>query len=117
MTAVMICLGPSGGERDAGVLRLLDTLLSLELAAEEKKHIPRDFAIPMTQTLETEVSLMCDLSKNVEAKGMKKGITEPLLASIRNLMDSMRWTAEQAMAALKVPEEEREKYLELLGKQ
>ena len=118
MTAVMICLGPSGGERDAGVLRLLDTLLSSELAAEEKKHIlSRDFAIPMTQTLETEVSLMCDLSKSVEEKGKKQGITETLLASIRNLMDSMRWTAEQAMAALKVPEEERAKYLELLGKQ
>ena len=59
---------------------------------------------------------MCDLSKSVEEKGKKQGITETLLASIRNLMDSMRWTAEQAMAALKVPEEERAKYLELLGK-
>ena len=130
MTAVMICLGPSAEERDAGILKLLDTLLSSELPAEEKKQIlSRDFAIPMTQTLETEVSLMCNLSKGVAEKAMKQGmekgmekgkemgITEALLASIRNLMDSMNWSAEQAMSVLKVAEGEQAKYLTLLGRQ
>ena len=126
MTAVMICLGPSAGEEDAGILKLLDTLLSSELPAEEKKQIlSRDFAIPMTQTLETEVSLMCNLSKGVAEKAMKQGmekgmemgITEALLASIRNLMDSMNWSAEQAMSVLKVAEGEQAKYLTLLGRQ
>jgi hypothetical protein len=35
---------------------------------------------------------------------------EDMITSIRNLMDSMKWTADQAMAALKIPEEERERY-------
>ncbi len=57
---------------------------------------------------------MCNLSKNVEEKGIKKGhkeglkegIKEGISTSIQNLMESMNWTAEQAMEALKVPETE-----------
>ena len=53
---------------------------------------------------------MCNLSKNVEEKGIKKGI----LTSIQNLMESMNWTAEQAMEALKVPETEWSQYVSRL---
>ncbi len=31
--------------------------------------------------------------------------------TIKNLMDSMKWTAEQAMEAMKVPVKEREQYM------
>lgn len=114
MTAVMICLGKADNERDADVLKLLDVLLSTETGAEEKRHILReDFDIQMTQTLERKVSVMCNLSKGVWEKGLSDGI----LASIKNLMESMGWPAEQAMAALKVSEADRPKYLELLGGQ
>ena len=34
--------------------------------------------------------------------------------SIRNLMETMKWTAEQAMSALKIPDDERANYLERL---
>lgn len=61
---------------------------------------------------------MCNLSKLVEqegiAKGRTEGLTEGILASIRNLMNSMGWTAQQAMEALKVPEEEQRQYLDRL---
>ena len=66
----------------------------------------------MTKTLESEVSIMCNLSKGVEEKGIQKGI----LLSIRNLMETMRWPVEQAMEGLKIPEEEKSKYLEELKK-
>jgi hypothetical protein len=66
----------------------------------------------MTKSLEREVSIMCNLSKGVEEKGIAKGV----LSSIQNLMESMSWSAEQAMNALKIPEEERSKYAEQLGK-
>lgn len=66
----------------------------------------------MTKTLEREVSIMCNLSKGVEEKGIEKGI----LLSIRNLMETMGWSAEQAMKGLKIPEEEKGKYLEALKK-
>ena len=74
MSAVMICLGK---EKDSGtdLLKLLNVLLSTETGAEDKCRIlEEDFHIRMTQTLESEVSLMCNLSKGVEEKGIEKGI-------------------------------------------
>ena len=49
-------------------------------------------------------------------EGHESGVAEERLASIRNLMETMALSAEKAMEALKVPKEEREKYLELLDK-
>lgn len=46
-----------------------------------------------------------------EELGIARGITQGIEDSIRNLMNSMKWTAEQAMEALLVPEEERAEYL------
>lgn len=55
---------------------------------------------------------MCNLSKGVEEKGIQKGI----LLSIRNLMETMRWSVEQAMEGLKIPEEEKSKYFSTIKK-
>lgn len=113
ITTVMICLGESYDKNSLGVLRLLEVLLSSERGVEEKKEIlQKDFSIEMTKTIEREVSIMCNLSKGVEEKGVEKGI----LFSIRNLMETMGWSAEQAMGGLKIPEEEREKYMNKLKK-
>lgn len=114
ITTVMICLGESNDKNSLGVLRLLEVLLSSERGVEEKKEIlQKDFSIEMTKTIEREVSIMCNLSKGVEEKGVEKGI----LFSIRNLMETMGWSAEQAMGGLKIPEEEREKYMNKLKKE
>ena len=138
LSVVMLCLGGAGGENYDGVLKLLDVLLSSEAGETEKKQIlQNDFDIPMTQTLESEVQVMCNLSQGVMEKGieqgmkqgieqgmeqgmkqgMEKGRAEGLLTAIRNLMASMGWSAEQAMEALCVPETERKKYSGLLQKQ
>ena len=85
----------------------------------------------MTQKLEQEVSVMCNLSKGVMEKSMKKGMekgmekgraegraegaAENTLASIKNLMETMGLSIEQAMAALKVPEVDRPKYAKQLN--
>lgn len=88
-------------------------MLSSDREVKEKKEIlQNDFSIEMTKTLESEVSIMCNLSKGVEEKGIQKGI----LLSIRNLMETMGWLAEQAMEGLKIPEEEKRKYLDELKK-
>ena len=115
MTAVIICLGNYKDEHYTGILKLLDVLLSSEKKPEEKKKIlQNDFDIKMTRRLEREVSELCNLSKGVEEngikKGIKEGIKEGILTSIQNLMESMNWTAEQAMEALKVPEAEWSQY-------
>ena len=97
-----------------GVLRMLDVLLSNETSeAEKRKILQDDYDIQMTQTMEREVSVMCNLSKGVEEKGVAKGI----LTSIKNLTETMGLTIEQAMAALKVPEGERQKYTDMLEQQ
>lgn len=130
MTAVMICLGDSG-DTSSGILKLLEILLSSEREADEKKKILHDdFRIEMTKELESEVSVMCNLSKGVEdrgiakgmelgrsegiAEGITQGITQGILSSVRNLMDSLGWSAEQAMDALKIPETDRKQYTDKL---
>ena len=49
-----------------------------------------------------------------EEQGEERGRKEERLQSIRNLMESMNWTAEKAMNALKIPIIEQKKYIALL---
>ena len=76
----------AGDNKYTGILKLLDVLLLSERKPAEKKRILQDdFNIKMTRGLESEVLLMCNLSKGIEEKGIKEGI----LSSIQNLMESM----------------------------
>lgn len=49
------------------------------------------------------------------AEGRAEGHVEGTITSIKNLMDTMGWTMDQAMAALKISEEDRPKYTKLLN--
>ena len=76
MAAVMICLGKEG-DSGTDLLNLLHVLLSTETGSQDKCQIlEEDFHIKMTLALESEVSLMCNLSKGVEEKGIEKGRQE-----------------------------------------
>ena len=119
LSIVMLCLGGPGGGNYEGVLRLLDVLLSNETSEVEKRKILQDdYGIQMTQTMEQEVSIMCNLSKGVEekgiAKGMAAGIANGILAAIKSLVKNMGISAEQAMSVLEIPEAERQNYRDLL---
>ena len=48
------------------------------------------------------------------AEGITKGKEAERLKLIRKLMETMGWTAEQAMDALQIPAEEREKYKSMI---
>jgi hypothetical protein len=50
-------------------------------------------------------------------QGVQQGVQQGQLSDIRNLMDSMKLTAEQAMDALKIPVDEQEFYMEKLNSQ
>ena len=118
LSIIMLCLGGPDGANYDGVLRMLDVLLSNETSeAEKRKILQDDYDIQMTQTMEREVSVMCNLSKGVREKGVAEGMTNGILFSIKNLMETLGLTIEQAMAALKVPEGERQKYMDLLERQ
>ena len=77
---------------------------------------------------------MCNLSQGIEEKairvglqkgiqqgrqigiqqGIQQGTQQALLNSLRNLMETMHIAADKAMEVLKIPNEEREKYIRLL---
>ena len=87
MAAVMICLGKEG-DSGTDLLKLLNVLLSTETGSQDKCQIlEENFHIRMTQTLESEVSLMCNLSKGVEEKGIEKGRQEGIIAMVSALKD------------------------------
>ena len=122
LSIIMLCLGGPDGANYDGVLRMLDVLLSNETSeAEKRKILQDDYDIQMTQTMEREVSVMCNLSKGVRekgvAEGMAKGMTNGILASIKNLVKNMGVSVEQAMSVLEIPEAERQKYMDLLERQ
>ncbi len=87
MAAVMICLGKEG-DSGTDLLKLLNVLLSTETGSQDKCQIlEEDFHIRMTLALESEVSLMCNLSKGVEEKGIQKGIDKGITAMILTLKE------------------------------
>ena len=129
LTVLMICLGDS--DRTQGLLRLLDVLLAANIRPETKKNVLEDeFSIPISQSFEQEVSGMCNLSKGVLERGLKEGrakgieegmkqgikqgTQESLLQSIKNLMETLSLSVDQAMEALKIPVHERAEYARML---
>ena len=134
LSIIMLCLGGPDGKNYDGVLRMLDVLLGSETSEMEKRKILQDdYNIQMTLAMKREVTVMCNLSKGVEekgiakgmakgmtegmAKGMTEGMTNGILASIKNLVKNMGISVEQAMTVLEIPEAERQNYRELLQRQ
>ena len=60
------------------------------------------------------VANMCNYSTYVLEKGMQQGIAQEKFNNIKTLMETMNWNPLQAMNALKIPEEEQQKYTQLL---
>ena len=134
LSIIMLCLGGPEGKNYDGVLRMLDVLLSHEIGeAEKRKILQNDYDIQMTQTMNEEVSVMCNLSKGVMEKGMAKGIekgmakgmqkglekglAEGILSALKKLVKNMGMSVEQAMTVLEIPDAERQNYRDLLEKQ
>lgn len=55
--------------------------------------------------------VMCEALRELMKEDLEQREQETLLKTIRNLMDTTKWTAEQAMAAMKIPEADRGKYI------
>ena len=100
MTALILCLGKPQDKKENMALDLLSSLLSEELSAEEKlKILNEEFQIPITQQLDEEVSLMCNLSQGIENRGIQKGMEKGIeKGKIQGAIDMCR--------DLNLPEEE-----------
>jgi len=134
MSVIMICLGDPEEAGQSEALRLLDALFSPDLRREDKRRILSDeFQIPMSEALESEVSLMCNLSQGVlergiklgeergiklgEERGIKLGEERTALRSLRALIGATGMSPEQAMRTLDIPKGEWDKYKTLLRAQ
>ena len=128
LSVLLLCPGDPGSSGSEGILKLLGVLLSSEIKANDKKKLlEQEFHIEMNRTMEREVEQMCNLSQGVEQRGIQKGIQKGIekgiqegmkkgiFESIQNLMDTMNWSAKDAMDALRIKEEDRFQYIELLN--
>lgn len=120
MTAVMVCLGDQSNHDGTALHEMLSVLLSDKIRPQKKADIlNQQFDIPITKG---EVEDMCNLSDLIAeraiAEGMEKGMAEgmekgmekgkelALLDSIRNIMETLHLSVDQAMLALQIPKEE-----------
>ena len=55
-----------------------------------------------------------ELMADSKAEGREEGREETTLNSVKNLMETLKLTAEQAMDALKIPDDDRKKYVSML---
>lgn len=94
-------------------------LLSTDTDSKDKCQIlEEDFHIEMTQTLESEVSLMCNLSKGVEERGIQKGIQKgidkgitAMILTLKELQISSDVILKQICEKFGLTEETAETYL------
>ena len=119
MKAIIISLNDEGMENRSDIIRLLSTLLSVSQPVDRRKQILEDeFNIPMTREIEKEVSELCNLGLAVEAMGYDRGIVtgteKTKIDDIKSLMKTLKLTAEQAMDALEIPDEDQKKYKDKL---
>lgn len=84
----------------------------------QEKHL-QDILMRSGKSMEInkEADNMCTALEKLIEDGKKEGMQEGRLTSVKNLMESMGWTAEQAMDALKISQEDRNKYAGMLKKQ
>lgn len=77
LSVMIIRLGGEKNQNHTGIFKLLDTLLSPELSASDKKQIlENDFNISMNQDLGKEIDDMCNLSQGVWRRGIEEGIEQ-----------------------------------------
>ena len=89
---------------------------------ENGTMVDNGFRKRLFKTTEEGVNEMCEVIQKYIAEGRREGIRkgrsegrrEGKAEAIRNLMESMSMTAEQAMKALKIPAGEFGKYMTLL---
>lgn len=96
--------------RQAGMCDALRNLLKEEIAEETKKA--RKEGLEEGRQKGLEIGIQEGREKGIEQgrqegreKGRQEGQRETLLETINNLMTNMKWTAEQAMAAMGIPAE------------
>ena len=103
---------------------MLEVLFGGRCTPKEVVQILEDeYEFSDIHSMERSVSEMCNLSQGFIEEGRKQGLAQGIeqgadrerLQNIRSLMETTGWSVERTMDALKIPVEERPKYLKLLS--
>lgn len=118
MDVVIVGLTKTEMEKSEGLIRMLSVMFAGNMHVAKKKEIlETEFGLAMSRTMEKEVSNMGSYADWFEEEGMKRGIEKGMQLALENLMDSTGMVLEEAMNALKIPEQDRETYAEKLKAQ
>jgi hypothetical protein len=113
LNIVMVGLGkkiPEKQDEDYGMHRLLGTVFSDNLSADDKIKVMKDeYEIPMEEQLKEDLVDMCNLSKGITAKYEAKGIIQTALefgASeseiVKKLQEKLQVTKQQAQEYFRI---------------
>ncbi|MBQ1914308.1 MAG: hypothetical protein II178_03695 [Selenomonadaceae bacterium] len=109
MVAIMVYLGKKRTRHR--LLRLLHLIFLDKMKAAEKSKILKDeYDLVLTPDMEKELTEMGSLAEGIAERARM----EEVVKSIRNLMETVGWTAQQAMDALKIPASEQKRYAALI---
>ncbi|MCC8015781.1 MAG: hypothetical protein LIO87_11425, partial [Eubacterium sp.] len=96
-------------------LKLIDVLTASDLSIQERLGIMKnEFSIKITKNIEDEVMTMCNVSYGIERKGEIKGTEKTTVSLLKNAMNNLHLTLEQALTGLGIPESDYQKYRSLI---
>ena len=102
MTVIMVSIGNPKSRECADTLKLLGTLLRMDLTGAERLSILTEFR-DMQKAVVQEVPEMCNLGMGIYEDGMEKGAFNTTITNIKNLMESLPCPLDKAMALLRIP--------------
>ena len=109
MVAIMVYLGKAKTRHR--LLRLLHLIFLDKMKAEEKSKVLKDeYDLVLTPDMERELTEMGSLAEGIAERARQEEKDLTIVNSIRNLMETLHLTAEQAMNALKIPATEQGRY-------
>ena len=113
MVAIMVYLGKKKTRHR--LLRLLHLIFLDKMKAAKKSKVLKDeYNLVLTPDMERELTEMGSLAEGIAERAKAEGKESAILATIRNLMETLNLTAQQAMDAMKIPVAEQARYAALL---
>ena len=113
LEVVMICLDKVDTESDSKLLGMLNTLLSKDITAEDKKkRLYNEYGISPTVKMEKEMRQMCNLSDLVLEEGLERGMqrgeAKTIVSLIEKYISKNNATLETALETLDISIDEYE---------
>lgn len=94
-------------------------LRDLTSSDERFRRVERDAFHVLNEATDSKLKMIvkegkidvCTAIKEIREEGIEEGIDQSRVESIKNIMETLEFTAEQAMNALKIPKGEQAKYM------